>query len=273
MRAGTIALGGALVLGLPLAAETGAETGFEFVEVTVEAPDAQDRDGPTWPVAAVLSGPTGRYNHDVLGGLPAFGLLTVTARACGACRNGWEDAQVALPDDLVFEDTAPRLWDVTGDGRPEVVVVESHVDKGARLAVWAYPEFPGEGEFARLAVTPFIGTRHRWLAPAGAADFDGDGRIEIAYVDRPHLLAELVFVRPEGDRLVEVARLTGVTNHRIGDRVIMGGVRDCGQGPEVVALSPDWAQVLRIGWDDGPVLRGAVPYSDAGLADALACKG
>ena len=123
---------------------------------------------------------------------------------------------------------------------------ETDLALGASLAVY------GPSRQARTP-TPFIGQPNRWLAPAGIADFDGDGRVEIAYVDRPHLLGELVFVRLEGDRLVETARLPGLTNHRIGDDFISGGVRDCGQGPELIlaieGLDPD-----RCGVRDGQAI-------------------
>jgi hypothetical protein len=42
-----------------------------------------------------------------------------------------------------------------------------------------------------LASTPWIGQRFRWLAPVAAADLDGDGAMELAYVDRPHLARTL----------------------------------------------------------------------------------
>lgn len=226
-------------LAAPLAAESPA-----YVETTLAAPEGWDHARPAWPVWARLSTPTDRYDHDVLGGLPPWSVLEVGAVSCGACRHGSESAWVRLPEDLVFEDVAPRLWDVTGDGRPEIVVVESHVDKGARLAVWSFSDIGAD--LTRLATTDFIGQRHRWLAPAGAADFDGDGVLEIAYVDRPHILGDLVFVQIEGDRLVEVAVMAGLTNHQIGDDQISGGLRDCGQGPELVLASLDWARVLRV---------------------------
>ncbi|HSF64157.1 MAG TPA: FG-GAP-like repeat-containing protein [Paracoccaceae bacterium] len=182
---------------------------------------------------ARLVAPTDRYGHDVLGGIPRWSALELG------------DLRADLPETLVFEDVAPRLWDVDGDGRPEVVVVEAHVARGARLAVW---DVAG-GRLRRVAATPFIGQANRWLAPSGIADFDGDGRIEIAYVDRPHLARELVFVRLAGDRLEEVARAPGLTNHRIGDTFIAGGLRDCGAGPEVVLATPDWtrARIVRLG--------------------------
>ncbi|HOZ33659.1 MAG TPA: VCBS repeat-containing protein [Tabrizicola sp.] len=235
-------LAGAVLLALlPTAAL--ADT-IDHVETRADAPDGWDHDRPAWPVWAQLSHPTDRYDHDVLGGLPPWEVLEVGAVSCGACRHGSENTWVRLPKELVFEDVAPRLWDVTGDGRPEIVVVESHIAKGARLAVWSYADIGGD--LTRLATTPFIGQPHRWLAPAGIADFDGDGRVEVAYVDRPHLQAELVFVRLEGDRLVETLRLPGLTNHRIGEMTISGGQRDCGAGPELVLASKDWTRVMRV---------------------------
>ncbi len=226
------------LLAAPLAAET-----VDHVETTLPGPEGWDHDRPAWPVSARLYQPTDRYDHDVLGGLPPWSVLEVGAVSCGACRHGSETTWVRLPEDMVFEDVAPRLWDVTGDGRPEVVVVETHVDKGARLAVWSYSDIGGN--LTRMATTDFIGQPHRWLAPAGVGDFDGDGALELAYVDRPHILGDLVFVRLSGDRLVETARSHGLTNHRIGDDFISGGLRDCGAGPELIFASPDWTRVLQ----------------------------
>ena len=37
----------------------------------------------------------------------------------------------------VFEDTAPRLADLDGDGAPEVVTVVSNFAEGAQVMVWA----------------------------------------------------------------------------------------------------------------------------------------
>ena len=179
---------------------------------------------------ADLVDPTGRYAHAVLGDALEWGGLRLVM--------GDQSVTFTLPDTRVFEDVEARLADVTGDSAPEVIVVETDVALGASLAIY--------GPDGKIAATPFIGQPNRWLAPAGIADFDGDGRTEIAYVDRPHLLKDLVFVRLEGDQLVETLRLPGLTNHRIGDDYISGGVRDCGQGPELILASEDWSRLMRV---------------------------
>jgi hypothetical protein len=187
---------------------------------------------------ADLVQPTDRYDHAVLGDALEWGGLTLTVNTCIGCAGLLlSDITIALPPHRVFEDVEARVADLDGDGRSEVVVVETDLSLGASLAVY--------GPKGKIAATPFIGHTHRWLAPAGIADFDGEGRVEIAYVDRPHLLAELVFVRLEGDRLVETLRLPGLTNHRIGDAVISGGLRDC-DGPELILASKDWRRVMRV---------------------------
>lgn len=45
---------------------------------------------------------------------------------------------------------------------------------------------------------------------------------------------------------METLRLPGLTNHRIGEDVISGGLRDCGQGPELVLASSDWTRLMRV---------------------------
>jgi FG-GAP-like repeat len=156
---------------------------------------------------AQFTGPTTIYDHHILGrDVEPEGLFVFWSFS--SCR------VVHAGAGHVFEDIAPRFADIDGDGFLEIVVVRTSIAKGAQLAVYALRD----GKLVLVASTPYIGQPHRWLAPAGIADFDGDGRIEIAFVDRPHLLGELVFARLEGKTLREVARLGGVSNHRIGDK-------------------------------------------------------
>lgn len=170
---------------------------------------------------------------------------------------------------MVFEDTAPRLADVDSDGAPEVIAVESHEEEGARLAVWGLVD----GRPRLVHATPFIGTRFRWLAVVGAADLDGDGRVEVAYVDRPHLARVLRVWRVEDGALREVAALGGVTNHRIGERDVAGGVRDCGAGPEMLVASADWSRMLAVRLSGGQLSPREVgrDTSRAAFAAALRC--
>lgn len=181
--------------------------------------------------AAGYDDPTERYPHGVLGDTIEFGALWMEA----------PDGQrtwVRLPESRVFEDLAPRVQDLDGDGQAEVIVIESSATQGARLAIYDLQGL--------VAATPYIGTRFRWLAPVGAADLDGDGFTEIAYVDRPHLAKTLRVWRFRDRELREVAALAGVTNHRIGEDFITGGLRDCGSGPELVLVDAAWRDVVTV---------------------------
>lgn len=198
-------------------------------------------------VKAAYDDPTTRYAHGVLGDAVEWGTLTI--------RDKGQVRRVRLPDDRVFEDIAPRLWDVTGDGVAEVVVIETQRDLGAQLAI--YDRFGN-----KLAATPHIGRSNRWLAPIGAADLDGDGHIEIAYIDRPHLAKLLRIWRYDAGELSLVAERSGFTNHRIGEDYITGGLRDCDAGPELIVVSADWANIMRVTFSGGAITQSAIGRYD-----------
>jgi hypothetical protein len=217
-------------------------------------------------VSARYDGPTTRYPHGVLGDDIEYDTLVVRL-------SDGREMSARWARDIVFEDLAPRVVDVDGDGAPEVVVVESHEAQGARLAVWGLVD----GSLAAKAATPFIGTRFRWLAPAAVADLDGDGLVELAYVDRPHLAKVLRVWRYEALNtgqvgLTEVATLDGVTNHRIGWDYIAGGLRDCGQGPEMVLADAGWASIVAVTFDGASLSRRRLgDYTSESLESALDC--
>lgn len=226
-----------------------------------------------WPVRAEFVAPTARYPHGILGQIPGWGGLVIDLQLCRACNESTRQMRVDLPKNRVFEDIAPRLWDITGDGRPEIVAVESDAEQGARLTVWKAREDKADAPLVALrATTPFIGRRFRWLAPLGAADFTGDGVAEIAYVETPHLGKVLKLVALRGDRLVEIARLEGVTNHAIGEEAMHGGIRQCGGVPEIIALS-DQQAVLAVRLQDGELVPRMVgPATENGIpAEFLTC--
>lgn len=181
--------------------------------------------------SARLSDPTDRYDHAVLGDALEWGSLDLTL-------SDGRRLRVTLPEDRVFEDIEARLSDFDGDGQPEVIVVETQKELGASLAIY--------DQQGKRAATPHIGQTHRWLAPAGWGDFDGDGQTEIAYVDRPHLARELVFLRLNGSRLTEIARTSGLTNHQIGMDWIAGGARRCAGRDSLILASADWSRMVEV---------------------------
>lgn len=208
-------------------------------------------------VSADYAAPTDRYAHGILGDAIEWGRLQITTDT--GVRN------FTLPQDRVFEDVAPRLADVDGDGTPEVVVVETLATAGAQLAVY--------DETGKIAATPHIGRTNRWLAPIGIADLDGDGLVEIAYIDRPHLAKTLRVWRYVNGELQPIADLPGLTNHRIGERDIGGGIRNCGDGPEMITASADWSRVKATVLSNGQLTtRDIGRHLDRGsFATALAC--
>jgi len=222
---------------------------------------------PIAPVLARFSDPTDRYPHNVLGDLRGFGALEATVA-------GGTTLRLVLPATRVFEDIAPRLWDIDGDGVPEIVAVESDQRLGARLTAWSVRrDQDGAYDLLLRAAGDFIGTRFRWLAPAAIADFTGNGRPDIAYVEMPHLAQRLVLVGLQGERFVPLARTGGISNHRIGEDFITGGLRECDTGPELLIPSADWRRVLRVTYDRGRLVaqdHGA--FSGARTLEAsLAC--
>lgn len=210
-------------------------------------------------VSAEYIQPVDRYHHDILGDTPEWGGMRLRL-------SDGRSLTVTLPENKIFEDTTPRLVDVDGDGDAEVIAVETTDTLGARLTVW--------DETGVIAATPNIGRRNRWLAPIGAADLDGDSKIEIAYIDRPHLARLLRVWRFDQGRLILVAEKDGLTNHRIGDEEIFSGLRDCGAGPEMITVNRDWSRLIA-----SRLVGGAIATTDIGayrgpssLAATLDCR-
>lgn len=208
--------------------------------------------------SAQYSEPTDRYDHGILGDDLEWAALVLTLR-------GGSKVTLRLPNSRVFEDLEPRLADVDGDGAPEVIVIETDLARGASLAIY-------DAKGKRTA-TPYIGRTHRWLAPLGIADIDGDGAIELAYIDRPHLAKMLRIWRYQNGKLVPVTDLAGLTNHQIGQDFISGGIRDCGQGPEIITVNANWSRVMASTLkNDSLRARDIGAYlSPASLDDALNC--
>ncbi len=202
--------------------EADAETGDAETDDTEKAAE----NAPSANIVeARYGGPVERYGHRVLGNTPEYSQLNLRL-------SDGTSKRLTLPRTRVFEDTTPRLVDLNQDGKTEVMVVESDLQKGARLAVY--------NSDGLMTATPFIGQRYRWLAPIGVADFNRDGQLDIAYVETPHLTGTVRIVTQDGEWLDQIAAARGLTNHRIDDTKIFGGIRDCGRGPEMILVKFPW---------------------------------
>lgn len=158
---------------------------------------------------AWLAAPTRRYQHGVLGDDVEAGALRV------ATTEG-NTLSVHLPEDAVFEDLRPRLVDLEGDGRDEVLVVRSTQAGGAAIVVYGLVE---ERLVERAAIPP-IGRPGRWLNPVGVADLDGNGRRDVVYVETPHIGGRLRVWEFDGRGLVHRDTVPGVSNHAIGSTAL-----------------------------------------------------
>lgn len=214
-------------------------------------------------IDAQYSAPTSRYAHAVLGDDVEYGALILTVQDCTECAP--YAVTHTLPTNRVFEDLKPRLADVDGDGQPDVIVVESDSRNGAQLAIYDVN--------GKKAATPFIGRSFRWLAPAGIADFNGDGQNDIAYVETPHLGKTLKFWTMQDGALTQIARVNGLTNHRIGEDFITSAVRNCDGKVSVLTADAQWNRVIATSLtDDGAYSRDFGAFTDfAGLRALASC--
>lgn len=188
--------------------------------------------------SATFDRPVERYGHAIMGDVSEWERLCLS--------NSIEQACVTLSKDSIFEDMEPRLFDIDKDGDPEAIVVESKLGMGAALVVYDLEN----GQLTRTA-SPNIGTQNRWLAPIGVADFNGDGDMDVAYVDRPHLAKTLRIWTYRGGKLTEIASLKGVTNHSIGEPYITSSIRICDGRSEMILNDASRKHIVSVFFENG----------------------
>jgi hypothetical protein len=182
--------------------------------------------------------PTGRYQHGILGDAIEAGGLSV--------EHSGASVTLLLDETSVFEDIQPRLQDLTGDGVPEIITIESHRDRGARVAIY---RLTGSTLSLYSASAP-IGRPRRWLNIAGVRDFDRDGTTDIAWVETPHIggVLKIASVRP--GRLAPAATHSGVSNHKIGSRnLCLSVVTEDG----LILPRQDYGGLLMLAFDGGRI--------------------
>jgi hypothetical protein len=157
-------------------------------------------------VTARYTLPTTRYAHGILGDQIEGGGLLVTLKD--------KQYHYKLADAFVFEDLQPRLADVDNDGALEFVTIQSSLTQGGSVAVYKIVN----DSLQPFLSSGYIGSPNRWLNIAAIADLDNEGKMEIAWVQTPHIGGILKVARIENGKWTLLDEKSGVTNHRIGSK-------------------------------------------------------
>lgn len=155
----------------------------------------------------LLTGPTRRYPHGVLGDAIEAASFTIVDT------KGEPDvvAKVSVDDNEVIEGTSLIWVDVNGDQEREIICTVAAPGLGARLRI--YQE---SGEI--LAEGPVIGRSFRWRNQAAFFQDPQSSKWLLTDVLTPHIGGTLEFFEWTGQRLKLAGSHFGVTSHRIGSR-------------------------------------------------------
>ncbi len=159
-------------------------------------------DSTVW---AQYAEPTERYTHGILGDRVEAGALVVAANN--------QIIELILDQNYVYEDIRPRLYDIDGDGKLEVITIRSHVDLGAGIAIYKIEE----STLVEYAYVPEIGIRNRWLNVVAINDLDNDGIVELVWIETPHIGGILKVVKILEGKLTAVSEARQYSNHAIGE--------------------------------------------------------
>jgi FG-GAP-like repeat len=208
-----------------------------------------------------LASPTARYPHASMGSPLHAGSLYALSRE-------GKLFQLELPKQRVWEDLQPRLVDLDADGRDEIVVIEADTERGAALVAYGLPSTGSSlQERARSA---WLGLPFRWLNPVGFADFDGDGKLDIASITTPHIGGVLTLYHYAPPRIEPYAKVPDVSNHQMGaPNLQMHAVVSLpGQRPTVIVPDMSRRALHALRWE---TINGKAQWKE--LADARPLPG
>ena len=188
-------------------------------------------------VKAWYASPTTRYRHGILADAIEGGMLKIqTPRG--------RTISLSLPRSEVFEDIAPRITDLDGDGENEVITIRSSTLEGASVTIYA---LSGNALILR-ATTGFYGKKNRWLNIAGIDNFMGNRTPEIAFVSTPHIGGNLFIYKFIKRTLFKIDAMAGFSNHVIGSNELrLSAVADVNGNNQIdLALPSSDRKHLRI---------------------------
>ncbi|HKZ08306.1 MAG TPA: VCBS repeat-containing protein [Methylomirabilota bacterium] len=169
-----------------------------------------DLDGDGLPDAVVLSDPTDRFGHGILGDrVEAAGVTVIGVTPFGLSLRGRHTVAGAAYEDLV-----PVLAPISEGGRPAVLLARSAGEPGTVVAalVWR------DGSLVPLAESPAPSPGNDWVHVIGTANLGGDGAPEVVAVRLPHSGGVLIALRRRGAALAVVAQAPGFGSHAAGSR-------------------------------------------------------
>lgn len=213
-------------------------------------PDARMVQGERGRIA-VLSDPTRRYPHGVLGDeLEAEAITILRSRISDA---GDRDVRVVgrieAPRGRVLEALAPLWLRMSSGGEELLAITESSPDEGTRVALYA-------ADGRQVSAGPPIGAGMRWRHLLAAGPFGPGGEIELVATRTPHIGGVVEFYRlhPERRDLEIVATMPGYTSHRIGSRNLdtaLGGDLDGDGRWEILVPDQSYSRLAAIRHDEG----------------------
>jgi hypothetical protein len=158
--------------------------------------------------------------------------------------------------------------DLDQDGRDELVLIESEMLRGSAVVVLGLRD----GKLLELARGPHTGSTFRWLNIVGTADFDNDGKLDLAAVTTPHIGGTLTLYHYRPPQLVPYARSMDVSNHQMGspEQQLAVIVQQPTTRPTVIVPDMSLKALHALRWEQGGSGSGSASGKWLELSDVMA---